>query len=156
MKIVILLKSIKFNINSNYKTNNNISFYNDKNQQASSQKFKQLITYLYYHGLPTTQIPLILFTHPYQPLFFVYTLENIQFPGKFKSFAGQPTLVCPCVGVHKRMSLISSSLLIQQCPAFVDLTRMVCVIVLDSIWYEMSTKSLFLFKNFSDNSRHFR
>ena len=31
---------------------------------------------------------------------------------------GRPILVCPCVRVHKRMSLISSSLLLQHCPAY--------------------------------------
>ena len=33
-------------------------------------------------------------------------------------FVGQPILVCPCVGVHQKTSLMSSSLLLQQCPAY--------------------------------------
>ena len=44
-------------------------------------------------------------------------------------FAGRPTLACPCAGFHRRTSLMSSSLLLQQCPAcLVRLTRMVWVI----------------------------
>ena len=35
-----------------------------------------------------------------------------------KIFASQWTLVCLCVGVHKRTSLMSSSLLLQQCHAY--------------------------------------
>ena len=31
--------------------------------------------------------------------------------------AGRPAFARPCVGVHKRTSLMSSSLLLQQCPA---------------------------------------
>ena len=41
-------------------------------------------------------------------------------------FAGQPKLVCPCVRVHRRMSLLNSSLLDQQYPGYLDhLTWMV-------------------------------
>ena len=41
-------------------------------------------------------------------------------------FDGRPTLARPCVGVHKRTSLMNSSLLLQQCPAcLVHLTWMV-------------------------------
>ena len=41
--------------------------------------------------------------------------------------AGRPTLACPCVGFHRRTSLMSSSLLLQQCPAcLVRLTRIAC------------------------------
>ena len=44
-------------------------------------------------------------------------------------FAGRPTLTCPCDGFHRRTSLMSSSLLLQQCLAcLVHLTLMVCVI----------------------------
>ena len=32
--------------------------------------------------------------------------------------AGRPIFARPCVGVHKSTSLMSSSLLLQQCPAF--------------------------------------
>ena len=39
-------------------------------------------------------------------------------------FAGRPTLACLCAGFHRRTSLMSSSLLLQQCPACpVRLTR---------------------------------
>ena len=36
--------------------------------------------------------------------------------------AGRPTFARPCVGVHKSTSLMSSSLLLQQCPAWPLLT----------------------------------
>ena len=43
--------------------------------------------------------------------------------------AGRPAFARPCVGVHKSTSLMSSSLLLQQCPAFlVRLTWIVFVI----------------------------
>ena len=42
-------------------------------------------------------------------------------------FAGQPILVCPCVGVHWRTLLMSLSLFLQQCLAcLVCLTWVVC------------------------------
>ena len=44
--------------------------------------------------------------------------------------AGRPAFARPCVGVHKSTSLMSSSLLLQQCPAcLVRLTWIVFVIV---------------------------
>ena len=44
-------------------------------------------------------------------------------------FVDWHTLACPCAGFHRRTSLMSSSLLLQQCPAcLVRLTRMVWVI----------------------------
>ena len=43
--------------------------------------------------------------------------------------AGRPAFARPCVGVHKSISLMSSSLLLQQCPAcLVHLTWIVFVI----------------------------
>ena len=43
--------------------------------------------------------------------------------------AGRPTFARPCVGVHKSTSLMSSSLLLQQCPAcLVRLTWIIFVI----------------------------
>ena len=50
-------------------------------------------------------------------------------------FAGRPTLVCPYVGVHRRMSLIISSLLPQQCPT--------CLIRLKLMDYGMGNKKLY-------------
>ena len=42
-------------------------------------------------------------------------------------FAGCPALVCPCVGVHQRTSLMSLYLILRQCSAYlVWLTWMVC------------------------------
>ena len=49
--------------------------------------------------------------------------------------AGHPAFARPCVGVHKSTSLMSSSLLLQQCPAcLVCLTWIVFVIGGSSIW----------------------
>ena len=39
---------------------------------------------------------------------------------------GRPAFARPCVGVHKSTSLISSSLLLQQCPAY--LVRITCIV----------------------------
>ena len=40
---------------------------------------------------------------------------------------GRPALVCPCVGVHEKISLMNSSLLLQQLPAcLARLTWIVC------------------------------
>ena len=41
--------------------------------------------------------------------------------------AGRPAFARPCVGVHKSTSLMSSSLLLQQCPACVCVSVCVCV-----------------------------
>ena len=47
-------------------------------------------------------------------------------------FASRPTLLRPCVGVHRRTSLMSLSLLFQKCPSYlVRLTR---------IFFEMGCK----------------
>ena len=44
-----------------------------------------------------------------------------------KIFAGRPTLMCPCIGVRKRTSLMNYSLLLQQCPeCFACFIWMVC------------------------------
>ena len=51
----------------------------------------------------------------------------IQCPHRTDVFAGWPTLVCPCVGVHRRITLMSLSLFLQQGPACLfHLTWMVC------------------------------
>ena len=61
---------------------------------------------------------------------------------------GQPTLVCPCIGVHLRTSLTSSSLLIQQklheinfqhnllspCPDFIDWFGMIFFMAKQPLW----------------------
>ena len=58
--------------------------------------------------------------------------SSAQHPASVQSymfvFAGRPTLACSCDGFHRRTSLMSSSLLLQQCPAcLVRLTQMGCV-----------------------------
>ena len=45
----------------------------------------------------------------YQHRTVVYSMQPI---------AGHPAFACPCEWVHRCMSLISSSLLLQQCPAY--------------------------------------
>ena len=47
-----------------------------------------------------------------------------------------PKLVCPCVGVHRRTSLISSSLLLQQCSA--------CLARLTFVGWEVSDRTTVL------------
>ena len=62
----------------------------------------------------------------YQPSLLLGPLDCIQCPHMYV-FACQPTLVCSCVGVRKRTSLMSLSLLLQQrLEYFVSLTWMVC------------------------------
>ena len=46
--------------------------------------------------------------------------------------AGRPLLACPCVGIHRRTSLMSLSLLLQLCPA--GLVRLTWIV------YEMGSK----------------
>ena len=47
--------------------------------------------------------------------------------------AGRPAFARPCVGVHKSTSLISSSLLLQQCPA--------CLVRLNKGWYDVKSSN---------------
>ena len=50
--------------------------------------------------------------------------------------AGRPAFARPCVGIHKSTSLMSSSLLLQQCPAcLVRLTWIDFVMVLSNYFY---------------------
>ena len=49
-----------------------------------------------------------------------------------KVLAGCPTFACPCEGVHWSISLMSSSLLLQQCPA--------CLVRLSWIVFEMGRR----------------
>ena len=67
---------------------------------------------------------------PYQPSFFISPLDSIQCPQKTDEyvFTDQPTLVCPCVGVHKRMLLLSLCKTLKHCSAcLAPLTWMGCV-----------------------------
>ena len=58
--------------------------------------------------------------YSHHPLLLEGPLNNIQCPQSWgkQVFAGQPILVYPCVGVYRRTSLTSSSLLLQQCLAY--------------------------------------
>ena len=52
--------------------------------------------------------------------------------------AGRPAFARPCVGVHKSTSLMSSSLLLQQCPAY--LVRLTWIVfVIGGRWHFMPT-----------------
>ena len=78
------------------------------------------------HGYPWQSLANL----PYHSLPLGGLLHSNQHPrivGQCRSLVGDPH--CPCVGFHRRTLLISSSLLLQQCPAcLVHLTRMVCEI----------------------------
>ena len=65
--------------------------------------------------------------------------------------AGRPAFARPCVGIHKSTSLMSSSLLLQQCPAcLVRLTWIVFVI--GGRWpYSWCLVGWFFYKQFSWN-----
>ena len=84
-----------------------------------------------HQGMLTAQTPLTLSRHP---SFLGITLGKssrwLSVSAQnwwMQIFACQPTLMCICVGVYWRMSLMSSSLLHQQCPAcLAHLTWMVC------------------------------
>ena len=70
---------------------------------------------------------LFLPTRPYRPSLLVSPLHSIQYP--HRADRCRSSIVCPCADTHWRTSLMSLSLLLQQCPAcLVRLTRMVYVI----------------------------
>ena len=88
----------------------------------------------YHQILPIAWIPLILSRYPY--------LSSIALGTSFREypvfvqiwwmydFADRPILVCSCVGVYRWTLLVSSLLLLQQCPTcLVCLTWMVCEMV---------------------------
>ena len=61
--------------------------------------------------------------------------------------AGWPALVCPCVGVYKRRSLMSSSLLIQQSPE-----QLVSFILMVSVlWGKWSYSCCFVRRGFQNS-----
>ena len=57
-------------------------------------------------------------------------------------FVNQQTLVCPWVGVHWRMPLMSSCLLIQQCQ--------ICCVCISCVVCEMWDKSMYIYCFFND------
>ena len=89
--------------------------------------------YIYHHH-HVAQLARISMTISHQPSlsFIVPGRSSAQHPTSSHSWSmwvlgGRPTLACPCVGFHRRTSLMSSSLLLQLCPAcLVRITRMVC------------------------------
>ena len=94
---------------------------------ATTFRFIIMVTF-HYKGILTTQIHLILSCHlslSAIALSKCSKLHSITTQSWWMSiFAGQLALVCPCVGVHWRMLLMSLSLLFQQCPTY--LTWIVC------------------------------
>ena len=89
--------------------------------------------YIYHHVALVAPIPLTLSRHS-SLSFIALTRSSGQHPVSSHSCwmyvrAGRPVFARPCVGVHKSTSLMSSSLLLQQCPAcLVRLTWIVFVI----------------------------
>ena len=127
--------------NNNKDEDNRPKALNNKNHQALSQKFRQLITILFcctysnsfsycylthhhhhHHVVPQARISLTLFLH--------FSLSFIA-SGRSSGLhsvtshtcwmyvrAGHPAFTRPYVGVHRSTSLMSSSLLLQQWPAW--------------------------------------
>ena len=85
-------------------------------------------TCIYYHGALLAWISLTFMPLVYHPLLPTVLLDYILclYRDVADVHVGWPTLTCPCEGVHRRTSLMSSSLLLQQCPTcLVHLIRMV-------------------------------
>ena len=93
----------------------------------------ELPIYHHHHVALLAWISMTISLHPSLSLI-ILGRSSMQHPVSAQSwsmyvFAGRPTLACPCASFHRRKSLMSSSLLLQQCPAcLVRLTRMVWVI----------------------------
>ena len=89
--------------------------------------------YIYHHIALVARISLTLSRHS-SLSFIALGRSSGQHPVSLHSCwmyvrAGRPAFARPCVGIHKRTSLMSSSLLLQQCPAcLVRLTWIVFVI----------------------------
>ena len=78
--------------------------------------------YIYHHVVPLARVSLTLFRHFF--LSFIASGRSSELhPVSSHSccmyvLAGHPALARPYVGVHRSTSLMSSSLLLQQCPAY--------------------------------------
>ena len=93
------------------------------------QQTKEIVTLFskyhhHYHDEPLTRVSLTLFTiHLYHPLVPAGLLDyNLCTHKAIVVLAGHPKSACPCEGVHRRTSLMISSLLLQQWPP-----RLVCL-----------------------------
>ena len=73
---------------------------------SSSSKIMMMMIYHYQIMLSSSW----LIAHPYQSLLLASSLHDIQYPHRADEY--KFLLVCPCICVHKRMSLMSSSLLL--------------------------------------------
>ena len=114
----------------------NLHFVFDWNQPWWSAIYVHIHSYIqvinHHQSMQTVSLTFSLVIHPYHPSLLVSPLDSIQYlhrADECKVFAGHVRLVCPWVGIHWRMLLISLSLLLHQCPAcLVHLTLMVCEI----------------------------
>ena len=90
------------------------------------------IDHHHHHVVPSVHVFLTLSRHPY-----LLSIASRLHPVLAQSccmsvLAGCPAFACPCVGVHRSMSLMSSFLLLQQCPA--------CLVLLTWIVFVMGDK----------------
>ena len=77
--------------------------------------------YIYHHVMPLTRISLTLSCH-FSLSFVASGRSSVLHPVSSDSCwmyvrADRPAFARPCVGVHRSISLMSSSMLLQQCPA---------------------------------------
>ena len=102
-------------------------------EHSTHEANELLLNHHHHHFVLVARISLTLSRH-FSQSFIVSGRSSVQHPVSSHSCwmyvrAGRPAFARPCVGVHKSTSLMSSSLLLQQCPAcLVRLTWIVFVI----------------------------
>ena len=107
--------------------------HSNKKKKKKKKKTGQSFNHHHHHGVLVARISLTLSRHS-SLSFIALGRSSGQHPISSHScwmyvHAGRPAFARPCVGVHKSTSLMSSSLLLQQCPAcLVHLTWIVFVI----------------------------
>ena len=131
--------TVCISVNKNYKSilMKNIIFFPSNGIHASSgdeiSKYNLRFSHHYHRVVLVARISLTLSRH-FSLSFIASDRSSGQHPVSSHSCwmyvgAGRPAFARPCVGVHKSTSLMSSSLLLQQCPAcLVRLTWIVFVI----------------------------
>ena len=112
-----------------------------ENQKASKKKkkkeWKKIECNHHHHVALVARISLTLSCHSSQS-FIALDRSSGQHPVSSHSCwmyvrAGRPAFARPCVGVHKSTSLMSSSLLLQQCPAC--LVRLTWIVFVNAIFF---------------------
>ena len=98
-----------------------LNVFNPCNKQVSSAKVPSEISHHHHHIALVARISLTLSCNS-SLSFIALGRSSGQHPVSSHSCwmyvrAGRPAFARPCVGVHKSTSLMSSSLLLQQCPA---------------------------------------